>query len=80
MAALPPPSLDRRRTIRIHVRSFLSKKYPNASKFLKRFPVESPYGIFSAEEMQTGSIIFVVRTEEERKEVEVAIVREFEEP
>ena len=39
--------------------------------------MEWPYGIFSTEEMQDGSIIFVVRTEEERKEVEVAIVKEF---
>ncbi|KAL7410755.1 hypothetical protein BDY24DRAFT_417611 [Mrakia frigida] len=79
IAALPLPTLDRRRTLRIIVASLLSRNFRTPTSVVRRIPTNWPYGTFSTDPMQDGSIIFVVRTKEEKEEVEAALVKEMEE-
>ena len=48
-----------------------SKLYPNAARFMKLFLVNE--GVFGLDAMQAGSISLVVRTDEERVELEAGV-------
>ncbi|KAL7413566.1 hypothetical protein BDY24DRAFT_388937 [Mrakia frigida] len=70
LAGLPPPFPDHRRVLRLRVASLLSSSTGSESimDIIGRNPV-----FFGLEEMQDGSIVLVVKSEEEKREAEAAV-------
>lgn len=69
---LPPPDPNRRRILRFHVPSLLdSYCYSNGFKFMDLFVVNDPY--IKMVQMQPRSIILVVDSEKQEKEVKRGI-------
>ncbi|KAL7413561.1 hypothetical protein BDY24DRAFT_58583 [Mrakia frigida] len=71
LAGLPPPFPDHRRVLRLRVASLLWSLYTNSEAIMvliARNPV-----FFGLEEMQNGSIVLVVKSEEEKREAEAAV-------
>ena len=70
-AGLPPPSLPFRRTLRLHISTLYGFRWTSAASYLKA--VGSTSYIFHTLAPQFKSVVLVVRSEEERREVEAAI-------
>ena len=70
LAYLPLPTISRRRTVRLHLPTLLSSDAPDTTTFLK--DTKEMAGL-NLEHMQEGSVVLVVRSEEERREAEEAV-------
>lgn len=66
-------SLLRRPTIRLHPKTLLCDARPRVSSFVEYLGELHLSRVLPLEEMQEGSMVLVVETEEERKEAEAAV-------
>jgi len=67
-AYLRPPSLDRRRVLRLHSSSFLLDSLLSFVKFVRNISV-----VMGMSLMQEGSMVLVVGSQEEKEQAEEAI-------
>jgi len=73
LAAIPPPSLSRRRVIRLHLSTLLYTNRPDPLSLLKLFIKDHLVDRTGSNVMQDGSVVLVVESERERVEVEAAV-------
>lgn len=73
LAALPPPSLSRRRIVRLHLSSLLYTNRPDPLSLVTLLIQEYFVDRTGSNAMQDGSIVLVVQSEREKVEVDEAV-------
>jgi len=75
LAALPPPSLETRRTVRLYIATLLTNIQPSIATSIGTLGKKLWRELLNLELMQEATVMFVVGSEEERREAVEAVER-----
>jgi len=71
LVGLPSPTRDRRRIVRLHLPSLLYDQYPDVASLVETLSQWEE--VFGLEDMQKGSMVMVIQTEKEKREVTTSL-------